>query len=297
MSQVTLRFYGRFVLAQPLFEGKPLATAKVLLPNMTHGTARSKPRTARDVAPSTDVFPAHDAYLTIPRNALSLDQVSMAPTFRLMSDARANYSELLCWSLRGTTIAIEGDSSFALDVERDTTFVDLTQPVPDIRFPHAIVPSSLEPSKDGITSAAFDLKSGSAIAFAAFPNSYNFVTQSDAADGEPDTLLGVDERHADVVEVAVPPTDGSLVRLHVTTIDGYVGDIWIDTKEFNPTLSITNLCPALPHDFMYDFEYFQYYQFLDTIIVNPPIPKVGPTASDPGDCNEPVHMQYDVKEI
>jgi hypothetical protein len=295
MSRATLRLYGRFVLAQPLFEGKPLPTAKVLLPNMTHQGTVSRRKAGTKAAQSTDAFHAHDVLLTIPRNALSLDEVSMAPAFRLMSDDRANYAELLCWNLRGTTIAIDGDKSFGLDVERDTTFVDLTNPVEGFQFPPDIVASSLEPSRDGITSAVVDLQSGSAMAFATFPNAYNFVTWSDADAGEPNKHLGVDRRHADVVEVAIPPTDGSRVRLRVTTIDGRSDNIWVETKAFTPTVGITNLCPALPHRFKYDFEFTQYYHYLDSAFVDPPIPKIVPTASDPGDCNEPVFMAYRVK--
>ncbi len=283
MPNVTLRFYGRWVVAEPVNDGQPAGTVSFLAPNMT-----TSPNPARR-------FNEHHVLLTVPRTSLNRARTTIEPSSRTMSDVRAGFAELRVWRLERFNITLDGKGPFTLEQERDTTLVELTEPVPSVKYSRQIDTSGLAATSGGLTVAAIHLNTGRAQAFASFKSNYNFVTESDASDGDPvnDQLLGTDGQLADVIEVVVGADAESLVRLRVQALDGAGGEICIDTKHFKPTVSFTNLCPALPRDFLYDLEFARYYDYIRSGPQNAPIPAVVPSAGAMGDCDQSAHFYYE----
>jgi hypothetical protein len=281
VPKVTCRFYGRFLVAEPLLNNQPSASVSFLAPHMN-----TSPHDYRRFEP-------HHPLLAIPRAAVSRDQTTLVPSFRMMSDARASFAELLVWDLTGWTISIAGEPPFKLIREKGSRLVELDHPVPNFSFPPRLDPSGLAPTVDGLTRAAIHLNTGVGVAFASFKNSYNFVTESDGRDNKPinDVRLDVEGQLADVIEVAIEADDDKRVRLNVARPDG-AGVISIDASAFSPTASITNLCPTLPRAFRYDLEFGRYYDYLLEGPLDAPIPARTPSGGDLGDCNEPAHLYY-----
>ena len=78
MAKVELRFYGRFVLAQPRKGGK----VTFLAPNMTFKKTGKR------------FFTQHHVSLSIPRSAVSSARSTLPPTTRIMSDRDARSANL-----------------------------------------------------------------------------------------------------------------------------------------------------------------------------------------------------------
>jgi hypothetical protein len=280
VSHATLRFYGRFVVAEPVEKART-GTVSFLAPNMT-----TSPIPERR-------FVEHQVLLTAPRAAIDRKRTTIEPSTRAMSDVRASFAELFVWRFLAADITIEGQSPFTL--QREATLVELSEPVGSIHYPPQIDRSGLSASLDGLTMAAVHLNTGRARAFASSKNKYNFVTESDARDGDPlnDRFLGTDGGLADAIEVAIAADAEGLVRLGVRTAEGKQGEICVDTKNFAPTLSLSNLCAGLPQDVLYDLEFARYYDYIQNSPTDAPIPAVVPRAAGPEDCNQFCHFSYE----
>lgn len=286
MAEVRLRFYGRFILAQPRAGGK----VSFLAPNMTFKNAIKRR------------FRRHNVSLCIPRAAVSSKQSTLSPTFRIMSDRDAEFAECLVWDLAGCSVTVPPVDTFSL------TFDD---PVPDLEELEKLQgraakldPGSLKASKTGKTSAVIEVAAGAGTASASFTNMSTYVTRPDAEDGDPknDKSKGGAEQHADVVEFVIAlPADG-ILRLEVTGSKGSRSPkyVTIDAKTFKKLdpmgilrASVTSLCPTLPHAHAYDHEFGQYYELLRGPKNDRLIPKDVASAGEGGDCNDPAQITYD----
>ncbi len=283
MPYATLRFYGRFLVAEPIGSGQGSGTVTFLAPNMTTSALARRQ------------FKEHEVLLTVPRAAVDHARTTVEPSFRAMSDARAGFAELIAWRLRGANIAVEGHSPFTLDREGGTTLVELAAPVPAIAFTRQIDPTGLTATANGLTAAAIRMNTGRGLAFALFRSPVNFVSESDADDNDPlnDRLLGIDAPLADVVEVTLEADADARVRLHVDGLNSTHGEICINTKAFGPTLSFTNLCPALAQSAVYDVEFARFYDYLRDVPEDPPIPALVPAAFFPFTCDRKAHLYYE----
>lgn len=291
MSDIHIRFYGRFVMAKARRKGALTGKVVFLLPDMGFDNSG---------------FAEHRTLMTIPRHhvkvkatAKGLAPTNFLPAFRTLSEGSPVESDLLHWDIRGLTLDLGLTGGLTLTYEEGTEIVDLLdlealQGRKNVKLNQV----HLAPREDGPLRAAVIVDGGSGHASSAFQcDEYSFVTLNDAKDGDPlnDKIVKAPHSQVDVVDIKV--SDAPEMLLSFRNALGVSKHVTVhDPNPNGPlTINITNLCAALESDPRYDFEFVQYYKLLEnagrdgSILV----PKADVAGGECGNCDVPGSCPYD----
>jgi hypothetical protein len=282
VADVTLRFFGRFLYAG----SKQTNTITVLAPKFVRET-----------------FGPHQIHMAIRRDRLVFREgvgqgpllTTLAPAFKLLSDAAVQQAELFVWDL--------ADRRITYPVVGDVTLNDADRLV-DLRELEALAgrpaPSLSNEARHtgalGVSNAIVSVSSGTGTARRTIETAgpYRFVTETDALDNDPDNDVEIvdaggkpiEKLAADHVEFVVTlPSGGTALSLNIANALGQtVGTV---TVRESSVVSFSNICTPLPRRHTYDLEFSQYYDLLS----NPPagnrlLPKAPPlpTLAEGADC-------------
>jgi hypothetical protein len=286
VPEITLRFYGRFVFAEPHVDGKPLGRLSVLAPNMQYGDSRRC---------------RHEVLMSIPRPLLVPQRTKIPPNHKMLTAGPADKADYFIWDLSGSEVAIAGDKSF--------TFTDrkLLSDLGELEWLQgrtAVFNSdSLHATEKGAVSSVIQLEAGSGTASFVFNKEFDFVPMG------PRKPFAFEEFRplADLVEVTLEvPKDANVLSISVTTSTGVGNKLstitrpvtvhWNEKLADLATISFTNLCGTIPRFERWDEEFSQYYEVLQ----NAPehnrrlIPEEAPVGGEGGDCNKGAYVGYDV---
>jgi hypothetical protein len=262
MNEMTLRFYGRFVMVERVGKDGTL-TLTFLMPNMTFGGSR---------------FREHHAFMTIPRHAVQhLDKkTTIEPTFRSMTDGPAKEAEDFIWNLAGWDVDLGLTGGVTLEMKDKRELPDLSELEARMKRT-ATLKGDLSPSMDGIVSAAIHVGGGAGEGRAAFPtHPCVFIPLN----GKKPLGKPASSEQIDIIDFTVSVPDEHTLTLtrgdeiHKITVLG-------DTK---PTIALSNLCNELPHEIDLDREFGQYYHVLEVVKDDRLVPKVSFFGGDQ-DCN------------
>lgn len=287
MATVTLRFYGRFVFAEPYDKGSPTGKLNVLALNMQYGGGS---------------FGPHHVLMCVPRRAVHTRLTTVPPTRKALAfGTELQNCEHFVWDLKGCALQVGTDSRFM--------FKDRGQ-LPDLgalaagTVKRIVDPGSLVPGGDSSqVSAVIQIRVGKGNAVAMFKTEYRFVPEG-TKEGKDKFLV-----QADLVEVTIelPPQETALSMTLTTPRTTPARDmvlqrtIAIQVPDRAPELTVvgfTNVCGALPHYVRFDEEFVQNYE----VLVGPPhvslrlIPETSPTGGEAGDCDIPTYLAYDIAD-
>jgi hypothetical protein len=290
VADVTLRFYGRFVLAQKQIGGKARGAVTFLAP--------------RFKAP----FRAHKIMMSAPRSVVSTRKTKRAPTLRLMAAGNPQVTEHFAWDLSGcdVTPSTRGPVNI-VPATASVTIANLKELERLQGRPAVLDRKNLRGSARGSVSAAIKVSGGDAILRQVFPEFTDFVPLDKK---RPAVVRKV--QLADVVDVQIKLPKGSQemkIRLKQGRASSVVTIQTINASGTpSPTgsaiVTFTNLCSQIPRSERFDLEFGQYYELLkggkvssagrtrsstrpDRLIPNPV-----PAGGEVGDCNEGALIPY-----
>lgn len=271
MTQITLRFHGRFVHSVSEATDSITVLAPVFGP-------RFDPH-----LPLMSIA-AHNLVFADPNVASLLTTVD--PTLRMESDAAdLRTAEMLVWDLSGRTVTYD-----VVDVVRlnsSTNAAGESVEVLDLLALERLGgrDATLHPDARALANAVVEISAGIGTAILAFPDieKSKFITEADDANGPPNVPIknadGQDEEKlvAEVVEfqVALPDTR-SFLTLTLTPPGGEAGKISVKR---GATICFSHMCAPLRPRRRNDLEFSQYYDLLASppgperlIPVEPPTP-------------------------
>lgn len=326
MASVTLRFYGRFVYAEAMKDGKPANKISAIAPNF-----------------EVRRFGKHQALMTIQRDQLQFGPdgglTTLPPAFRNVSDRPDILdAEFMVWDLSGlrvtygltgaVTLKDEPAAGFAaagaapaadhkvLDLEQLETLRGAGKPT--------LAPTALRPdARGGPANAVIEITAGAGVAKPVLENAIHLAREEDVirarearefkdAGGSP--AAGATEIApiknpvtsqfetavpADHVEFSVPLPAGVKV-LTLTFLGASDAEVGIVTVAENTTVSFSNLCCSLRPPVFEDLEFSQYYQLLsgpaDTKRLIPVEVRAPGLLSEGQDCDIQARLTYSLSD-
>jgi hypothetical protein len=278
LKNITLRFYGRIVIA----EQRTTKKLSFLMPNMEFGESKLR---------------KHRPLMSVARHRVSLGpgDSTFEPTDRIMTEGKPLESEYLIWDLTGWNVGIAGArGGVNLAREEDTDLIDLAELEDKQGRTAKLTSTSLRATATGAVIAAIDVEHGVGVATALEAGALSFVPLDAALGGKFPIVL--DPRVLiDIVDVAV--TADTHLRLVFTrdglpdrqltihrTEDDEAGDI---------TVSFTNLCTCMPpdEDPVFDEEFGQYYRLLDDVAADRLVPHRALSGGSQS-CNRMARITY-----
>jgi hypothetical protein len=277
MISVKVRFHGRYVLAEETDSaGQPTGKWRFLAPHYR--------RTG---------FAPHRTMMCVRRDRVSnvSGETTLAPTFKVMGEGakKEDVVEYFVWDLDGCIVTFDVTGGMKLSYVDNTIIPSLEELEYTLGRTAVLDKTCLEPCEPNPIGAAIELSGGAAFASAVVPNKCDFITQTNAQDGdifndEPILLNGT---LADQVEVRLL---GPKQRLTVSK-GGVKWYITILGGNDDSIASVSNLCGSIPQNERYDFEYGQYYEVLTVKCSNRPVPIVT-HMGDTADCDLMTRIRY-----
>lgn len=287
MATVVVRFYGRFVIARPRADGKPLSQVNMLAPNMGFNATEHRH------------FSRHDMLLSIHRHCVESTKTTLKPAMRMMSQNEPTEAEAFVWNLAGFHVAVPKVNDFELTFQEPAHDLEMLEKL--CKRTAVLSPSSLQASQDGPVSSVINVRGGVGLARAAFFNRSVYVTRIDAENGKIDSPIGEPTSHADIVEFTLTTADDQeTLPFELTNVKQskpYIITIKLREaiKSGHPVVvSFTNLCAKLPGLEKFDLEFGQNYEILKSSGDDRLIPTIAPRLGEAGDCDEHAHISYDV---
>jgi hypothetical protein len=281
MADVTLRFYGRFVLTQRLVRGKPRGAATFL-------AFRYKPP-----------FRQHHVLMSVPRDMVST-RTKPAPTLRLMAAGNPLVTEHFAWDLSGCDVTPVARAASPLKLPGGSlTIADLADLEQREGRTAALDRKNLHASPRGHVSAAIKVSGGK--------------VKLSQLDAEITDFVPIDKRKpallsgqtlADVIDVKVKlPAGKQELRIRLkngrrtsSVIVQTINASRVPSVKGRATVTFTNLCSEIPKDEKFDLEFGQFYELLQkprsltsgagTSRKNRLIPHPVPHLGRVGDCND-----------
>ncbi len=269
MAQLTLRFYGRFVYAEPTFKGAPTGRLNVLAVN---------PQFNPDVCADS-----HRLMMTVRRTDVAIG--SRRPDMRVFSAEDGSCAEYAAWDLC--------DHEIVLD--RMTRFEWLDSNHELLKDIHTLGKSDFDPSHlysrgTGCATAGL-IRLGSGVGR---PRQLESGTLTDFVYlREPDTNQPPlpNQTIADVVEVTLTTDEPLMFRL--CRRGGGAGSTIVVTPEDGVVVSISNLCAAGHR--RVDDEFAGYYELLKAppAVLDRLVPRAQPTGGIRFDCYTGGYAAYE----
>lgn len=272
MASVEIRFFGRFVIAHEMVGGVLTGKVTFLAPDMTAGK-----------------FARHVPVMSIPRAAVSRAQgeTTLAPTYRVVTPGAPAEAELFVWDLTGCNVRVVSSGGLHLEFE---------DPIASLELLEKKVGRTPTFDKNNIgagrlVNAAIQIAGGQGSATAAFSNSVDFLTLTDAMDGNPnnDVILHHEEPAADLVQIFL--AGGTRVMEIIKGGVKYLVTVRLESST-STSVSFTNLCSCIPQVERYDFEFGQYYEVLQAAYPDRLIPIVS-HLGDAADCDMMTQITYE----
>jgi hypothetical protein len=290
VAYVTLRFYGRFVLAQKHVNGKPKDTVSFL-------AIRFQPP-----------FRPHHVAMAAPRNVVSTKKTKKPPTLRLMAAGDAKVTEHLVWDLAGCDVTPEARGSLSIKPENASVTIANLKDLESLQGRNAVLDQrNLHASPRGSVSAAIQVSAGQGTLRQVFPEICNFVPMDKK---KPAVVSKV--KLADVVDIRIDlPKGRHELKLHLrhgrapslVTIQT-INAAGVPSSKGTATVTFTNLCSCVPRFEKFDLEFGQYYELLKPPIQSGVgksksgarsdrlIPDPVPHGGEVGDCNDPGFISF-----
>lgn len=275
MSSVKVRFYGRFVFAEPLKNKKGVGTLNVLVANLQYN-------------PDVCADP-HDFLMTAPRTSVAVPG-SRRPDSMLMSTLPSgdDNAELSLWRLRDFEVVIQGPNDFRWDTKDKLADVAL------------LTKNQGRFDKNNLKTAGVFSAVHAVVRLATGIGTASQMDVSETVD-----FVKVDRTQttlkdlpiADVVEVVIklPKGVNNLVFNLANRSGGPAGSIVIvGGKDNNPTIvNFSNLCTALHEKF--DDEFAGFYEVLENpgLLRERLIPAQTATEGLEFDCFKPIYVGYE----
>lgn len=277
MTSVKVRFHGRYVLAEETDSGgQPTGKWRFLAPHYL--------RTG---------FARHRTTMCVRRERVSIvpGETTLAPTFKVMGEGakKEDVVEYFVWDLDGCVVTFAENGGMKLTYDDNTIIPSLEELEYELDRTAVLDKACLEPCEPNPIGAAIELNGGAAFASAVVPNKCDFITQTNAQDGDilNDEPILLNGKLADQVEVTLP---GPKQRLTVSK-GGVKWYITILAEKDDAIASVSNLCGSIPQNERYDFEYGQYYEVLTVKCSNRAVPIVT-HAGDTADCDLMTRIRY-----
>lgn len=310
MATLVVRFYGRFTYAVAHSKGAVTGEISAIAP-------RFKPP-----------FKEHHPMMTVPRNAVALgkDLTTVEPFLKIVGDAPdVLKAEMFLWRLDGLNVGFlpdpnqnRGPSATLGLAESDRLIPDLGALVHNIGQQAALDPASLSASKDanGKARAVVTLTEGRGAGKMAIQNDNAFLLDRETAERNPEPTAKelsalVSNRHnrragdgqfasfkkADVVEFEIDIAPR--VPFVFTLTDPETGkvehvSVVAQTSDAKIMVNFSNLCSGIPMEEIYDLEFAQYYNLLQTdpggaaLILVP-----SDDGGEPGECDSEARIAYE----
>lgn len=296
MAQVKLRFYGRFVYAEAVREGRAAADRiSVLAPNFDQ-----------------QLYGRHQVLMSVQRGQVIYGNqaTTFEPSMRMASDAPIYDAELMVWDVAGCQVTY-GLSSSPVELVPHTGDVLALPKLESLRGRSAELDRrALRASRQGLSNAVIELSAGHGVATPVLDQAKVLLSTAAAAQDswtraqdtvarDPETDEQIETLPADLVEFSVPLPDGQrALTLCFAQEDGPTRRV---TVREGTTVVFTNLCTRLEAPRKFDLEFLQYYSLLEG---NPGLDALIPIeaasgAGGPGplaegeDCDIQARIQYD----
>jgi hypothetical protein len=320
VASVTLRFYGRFVYAEAMKDGKPANKISAIAPNF-------------DVRR----FGKHQALMTIQRDQLEFGPTgaltTLAPAFRNVSDRpEITDAEFMVWDLSGLRVTYPLSGDVALKEETgpaaagstaDHLVLDLER-LEKLRGGAAptLAPSALRPDARGRSNAVIEITAGIGVAKPVLENAIELGRQAEILAAQenaevelkggtapgPTDFQRVKNPTTSKVETAVPADHveftitlpGADKTLKLTFMNASGEPVGVVTVKEDTTVSFSNLCCDLRPVTVADLEFSQYYTLLSAAPDPNVLIPVEVTAAAPGmlgegqDCDIQARLSYSI---
>jgi hypothetical protein len=275
VAEITLRFFGRYVLANEWAQGMLTGKVTMLAPILKSGPQD----------------PEHMPYLGIPRAAVSRrsGETTLRPSLRTVTDGAAHAAEYCLWDLSGANVKVGTGT-------QTTTFTDPIVRLEDLERLQGRTPvldqSNLKANAK--VGAAIEVTGGKRVARAVFANQCQYLAKTDAEDGDigNDRIIRPPRQEADLFEVTYTVSDADPYLPIEIERGGATSKVVVRVKSgATAVASFTNICPTLPPPLRYDVEFGGYYDLLTASGADRLIPMVvhlGPAA----DCDVPCSIDY-----
>jgi hypothetical protein len=292
MADVTLRFYGRLVIAQRCINGKPQDPVTFL-------AARFKP----PIRP-------HHVLMSAPRDVVSTHpkETTIKPALRLLAAGDPRVTEHFVWDLSGCDVTADAHGPLTIVPENANISIADLQQLESLQGRDAVLDqSNLRASSHGKVSAAIKLSAGNGTLRQVFPEFSDFVP----LDKKKPPLVS-QAQLADVVDMKIALAAGrNNLKIHLkngrassqVTINAIDAN-GVPSSNGSATVTFTNLCSTVPHFEKFDLEFGQYYELLKRPAqagggkgkgaTRPDrlIPQSIPKAGEGGDCNAMAFICY-----
>jgi hypothetical protein len=278
MSSVLVRFFGRFVFAEPLKAGQPTGELNVLAVNMEHNT---------DV--NSD---SHDFLMTSARARVAVPG-SRRPDLNVMSTAGSTDrdAELAVWNLRDYEVVIAGSRNFSwADRSKLADLATLTGNTARFNTDNLRTAGLFSP-----VHAQVRFATGRGTALQMDPaQTVSFVQVDRTPSGIKDVAV------ADVVEVAITlPKDEKMMTFHLRNRSGGPASsiVVAGDEDAAPTVvNFSNLCRSGHGHRTFDDEFANFYEVLQNpgVLRHRLIPARTATEGLEFDCFFPSYIQYEV---
>jgi hypothetical protein len=310
LATLVVRFYGRFTYAVAHSNGTLTGEISAIAP-------RFHPP-----------FKEHHPMMTVPRNAVSLEEgaTTVEPFLKVVGDAPdVLMAEMFIWKIDGLNVGFLPDpnkkcgpsATLGLE-ERDRVIPDLGALVENIGQQAKLEPASLSASKDanGKARAVVTLTEGSGTAKMAIATDNAHLLDRHTAEQNPkpskEQLSAlVSNRHnrrasdgrfvffkkADVVEFKIDIAANVPFIFTLTDPETRkVEHVGVEARSMESTImvSFSNLCSGIPMEEIYDLEFAQYYNLLQTdpggaaLILVP-----SDDGGEPGECDSMARIAYE----